>query len=170
MAYHRARGEIKLALAQRMLFFTSLSNKELQKSPGGSYGSQMRNYSIAVVIPAYNAELYICDALDSIMLQSRRPEQIIIVDDGSTDHTLERIHNWQRQYNGELCLLQQSHSGVSAARNTGIQHTTADLIAFLDADDLFLSHHLEQLERAFKNHPDLSWPSGILSILIRNRF
>src|SRR5262245_23022058 len=115
----------------------------------------MRNLSVAVIIPVYNTELYICDALDSIIQQSRRPEQIIVVDDGSTDHTIERIHNWQRQYNGELCLLQQSHRGVSASRNTGIQHTSADLIAFLDADDLFLSRHLEQLEHAFKNHPDL---------------
>src|SRR5262249_25155532 len=63
--------------------------------------------------------------------------------------------HWQRQYTGELCLLQQNRRGVSAARNTGIHQTTADLIAFLDADDLWLAEHLAQLERAFTHHPEI---------------
>jgi len=115
----------------------------------------MTNYSIAVVIPAYNAQAYIGEALDSVSTQSRRPEQIIIVDDGSSDDTAERIREWERQYNGELHLLQQSNQGVSAARNTGIRYAKTDLVALLDADDVFLPHHLEQLERAFKNHPQI---------------
>lgn len=115
----------------------------------------MKDYGIAVIIPAYNAQLYICEALDSVAIQSRRPEQIIIVDDGSSDDTAERIREWGRQYSGELHLLQQSNQGVSAARNTGIRYATTDLVALLDADDLFLPHHLGQLERAFKNHPDI---------------
>ena len=116
----------------------------------------MKACSIAVVIPTYNAEPFICDALDSVARQTRRPEQIIIVDDGSSDRTLERIHDWARGYSGELHALQESHRGVSAARNRGIQFANTELIAFLDADDLALPHHLEQLERAFQNHPDLT--------------
>jgi glycosyltransferase involved in cell wall biosynthesis len=115
----------------------------------------MRNNSIAVVIPAYNTELHICEALDSVAAQTRLPEQIIVVDDGSSDGTAERVLTWRREYPGELSLLQQSNRGVSAARNTGVRHAKAGLIAFLDADDLLLPHHLAWLELAFQRHPEL---------------
>ncbi len=115
----------------------------------------MRNYSIAVVIPAYNRELYICEALDSVIAQTRLPEQIVVVDDGSSDDTTEVVLQWKHKYPGELNLLHQSNRGVSAARNTGIRHSTADLIAFLDADDLLSTHHLARLEVAFKYYPEL---------------
>jgi len=115
----------------------------------------MKNYTIAVVIPAYNAELYICEALDSVIGQSRPPEQIIVVDDGSIDDTVARVRSWQRENFPGLVLRQQSNRGVSAARNTALRHAEADLVAFLDSDDLWLPHHLEQLEIAFKHHPEL---------------
>ena len=115
----------------------------------------MRDYSIAVVIPAYNAELYIGDALDNVIAQTRLPEQIIVVDDGSIDRTAERVLSWKRENFPGLILRQQNNRGVSAARNTGACHAKADLIAFLDADDLFLPHHLARLELAFKRHPEL---------------
>jgi glycosyltransferase involved in cell wall biosynthesis len=115
----------------------------------------MKNYSIAVVIAVYNAEVHICEALDSVAAQTRLPEEIIVVNDGSSDRTAERVLKWKREYPGELNLVQQSNTGVSAARNTGVRHAKADLIAFLDADDLLLPHHLARLELAFKRHPEL---------------
>jgi len=115
----------------------------------------MKDYTIAVVIPAYNAESYICEALDSVIGQSRLPEQIIVVDDGSIDHTSARVLSWQRENFPGLILRRQSNRGVSAARNAGLRHAKADLIAFLDSDDRFLPHHLEQLEIGFKRHPEL---------------
>ena len=113
----------------------------------------MNSLSIAVVIPAYNAEAYICEALDSVAAQSRLPEQIIVIDDGSIDRTADCIRCW-KQESIPLHLLQQPNRGVSAARNAGIRYANTDLIATLDADDQFLPHHLEQLERAFKRHPE----------------
>jgi glycosyltransferase involved in cell wall biosynthesis len=115
----------------------------------------MKDYTIAVIIPAYNAESYICEALDSVVGQRRLPEQIIVVDDGSVDHTAARVLSWQRENFPGLILRQQSNRGVSAARNTGLRHAEADLIVFLDADDLLLPHHLERLEIAFKRHREL---------------
>ena len=115
----------------------------------------MKDYTIAVVIPAYNAESYICEALDSVVGQRRLPEQIIVVDDGSVDRTVARVLGWRDENFPGLILRQQSNSGVSAARNTGLRYAEADLIAFLDSDDLLLPHHLEQLEIAFKQHPEL---------------
>lgn len=116
----------------------------------------MNPYSIAVVIPAYNAELFIGEALDSIAAQTRPPEQIVVVDDGSSDHTVERVRKWGQRYDGELHVLQQNNRGVSAARNAGIRYAKTDLIALLDADDLYFPFHLKLLERGFSNAPHIS--------------
>lgn len=115
----------------------------------------MNSYSIAVVIPAYNAELYIGEALDSVAAQTRPPDQIVVVDDGSKDGTVERVRKWSQQYAGELHVLQQNNRGVSAARNAGIRYAKTDLIALLDADDLYFPFQLKLLERGFSNVPHI---------------
>jgi glycosyltransferase involved in cell wall biosynthesis len=134
---------------------STIAIKCVAKSCRRNDSSQMNDYTIAVVIPAYNAERYICEALDSVVGQRRLPEQIIVVDDGSVDHTAARVLSWRRDNFPGLILRQQSNRGVSTARNTGLRHVEADLIAFLDSDDLWLPHHLERLETAFKRHPEL---------------
>ena len=111
--------------------------------------------SITVIIPAYNAEVYICEALESVIAQTRPPEQIIVVNDGSNDRTADLIYEWKQNNAVPLQLLCQKNQGVSAARNAGIRSAEGDLIAFLDADDLFLSNHLELLEQAFRRHPHI---------------
>lgn len=113
------------------------------------------SHSIAVVIPAYNAASYVCEALESVVAQSRLPEQIIVVDDGSTDRTAELVSAWGRKHLQALRLLRQTNQGVSAARNAGIRCAETDLVAFLDADDLFLPNHLERLERGFERLPHI---------------
>lgn len=113
------------------------------------------NHSISVIIPAYNAEAYICQTLASVAAQSRPPEQIIIVDDGSNDRTVDLITQWRHNHTNTLQLLRQKNQGVSAARNAGIHSAQGDLVAFLDADDLFLPNHLERLEQGFKRHPHI---------------
>ena len=112
----------------------------------------MKRHTIAAVIPVYNAEAYIDETLNSVAKQFRSPEQIVVINDGSTDQTMERILDWDRQRGPRLTIIEQSNKGVSTARNRGIEHCQADLIAFLDADDLWLPPHLEQLARAFENH------------------
>ncbi len=111
--------------------------------------------SIAVIIPAYNAQAYICEALGSVAGQTRPPEEIIVVDDGSTDQTADVVREWVARERVDVQLLHQENRGASAARNTAIRHAKTDLIAPLDADDLFLPHHLWLLEGAFKRHSDL---------------
>ena len=112
----------------------------------------MKRHTIAAVIPVYNAEAYIDETLNSVATQFRSPEQIVVINDGSTDQTMERILDWDRRRGSRLTIIEQSNKGVSAARNRGIEHCQADLIAFLDADDLWLPPHLEQLARAFEHH------------------
>src|SRR5215831_1015297 len=128
----------------------------------------MKKHRIAVVVPVYNAELYVCDALDSVVAQSRPPDQLIIIDDGSSDGSLKNIRTWASQYRREIHVLQQNNHGVAAARNRGIRHTEAQLIAFLDADDLFLPDHLQLLEGAYANHPDLAVAFGDASYFDAN--
>jgi glycosyltransferase involved in cell wall biosynthesis len=113
------------------------------------------NPGLAVVIPARNAAITIREALDSVAAQTRPPDQIVIVDDGSSDRTVPLVHEWSRRRDVPLQVVQQLPRGVAAARNTALRYVHAELVALLDADDLMLPHHLEQAERAFELVPEL---------------
>lgn len=110
---------------------------------------------IAVVIPAYNEEAHIIGALKSIKAQTRCPDEIIVVDDGSSDDTAALAQQWlMESATDNWKVLSGGNQGQGAARNKGICNTRADLIALLDADDRWLPHHLETLERGLDAHPD----------------
>ena len=105
---------------------------------------------ISVVIPTYNRIALVERAIDSVLRQSIKPFDIIVVDDGSDDGTSEMIQKKYRSIN----LIQQQNSGVSAARNNGIKHAKGDWIALLDSDDEWTEKKLEnQVNRLIKN-PD----------------
>lgn len=105
---------------------------------------------ISVVIPTYNRIALVERAIDSVLMQSIKPFDIIVVDDGSDDGTSEMIQKKYRSIN----LVQQQNSGVSAARNNGIKHAKGDWIALLDSDDEWTEKKLEnQVNRLIKN-PD----------------
>lgn len=110
---------------------------------------------ISVVMPAYNSSRFIEAALDSVVAQTFVPREIIVIDDGSTDNTVERVRRWQTETKLSVTLLQQANQGVSAARNHGIRSATSDWIALLDSDDIWLSEHLKQLGGAVHSYPDL---------------
>ncbi len=92
------------------------------------------NSSISIIIPAYNAAKFICQAIDSVFRQTLQPLEIIVIDDASTDQTAQLIEKYQ----APIRLLKQKKSGVSAARNYGIREAIGEFIAFLDADDVFI--------------------------------
>lgn len=111
--------------------------------------------TVSVIIPAYNSAAFIRETLDSVAYQSRLPDEVIIVDDGSSDDTYQVITEWKSNHkNITVKILQQNNQGVSAARNLGINTASKDLIAFLDSDDLWLSDHLETLIKSFELVPD----------------
>lgn len=108
---------------------------------------------ISVVIPAYNCQLYIKRAIESVLSQTRPADEVIVVDDGSTDGTAEVVG----AYGSKVILLQQENAGVSAARNAGIRAASGDWIAFLDADDEWLPDKLDAQDNLFAHHPQLKW-------------
>ena len=93
----------------------------------------MSSPSISVIIPTYNRAHCIKDAIESVLNQSFKDFELIVVDDGSTDGTEETI----RTYRNCLTLIRQQNSGVSAARNQGIRAARGEWVAFLDSDDLW---------------------------------
>jgi glycosyltransferase involved in cell wall biosynthesis len=95
---------------------------------------------ISVVIPAYNRENTIEKCLNSVINQSYAPYEIIVVDDGSTDHTIKKI---EEMHCDKIRILKQNHKGAQAARNCGIVEARGDYIAFLDSDDEWLLNKLE---------------------------
>jgi glycosyltransferase involved in cell wall biosynthesis len=109
--------------------------------------------SICVLIPAYNARPFLREALDSVLTQTRPPEQIIVIDDGSTDGTADVALAWQAERRRPITLIRQSNGGQSAARNAGLRVARTDLVALLDADDLYLPDHLQRLEQGFREAP-----------------
>lgn len=103
------------------------------------------------MIPAHNAAPFIESALDGVHAQAQPADEIIVVDDGSVDGTAERVEEWARRRGREIRIVRQANGGASAARNAGIRAARGDLVALLDADDLWLPHHLGTLVPAFEN-------------------
>ena len=108
---------------------------------------------ISVVIPAFNAERHIGRAVRSVLAQTRAADEIIVVDDGSTDGTAEAV----RSFGETVRLIQQPNAGASVARNTGIEAAAGEWIAFLDADDEWLPEKLDAQQSLHQQYPDLKW-------------
>jgi glycosyltransferase involved in cell wall biosynthesis len=97
---------------------------------------------VSIIIPAYNCQRYIAETLESVLNQTFSNFEVIVVDDGSTDHQREVIENFVLK-DGRVKCLAQINSGVSAARNNGYLISTGKYVAFLDSDDVWLSNNLE---------------------------
>lgn len=104
----------------------------------------------SVVIPLYNKEHYIEKTLHSVLKQTLQNFEIIIVDDGSTDKSLEVA---KKVVSEKIKIIKQSNQGVSVARNTGIYHASGQYIAFLDADDEWRENYLETIEGLIEKYP-----------------
>ena len=117
---------------------------------------QVVPYSISVVIPAYNAEQYVGRAIESVLKQTRPAEEVIVVDDGSTDGTAAAVE----AYAPKVRLITQANEGASGARNTGIKAAQSEWIAFLDADDQWLPEKLKVQMAHLRRNSDLVWTHG----------
>ena len=110
--------------------------------------------TFSVIIPVYNGAATICRAIDSVLAQSYTPQEIIVVDDASTDNTVELLQN---KYAGEIQLIQKlTNQGSSATRNKGMDAATGDYIAFLDADDIWHKDKLMLLNTVLNAQPAIT--------------
>lgn len=105
---------------------------------------------VSVVIPVYNRANIVSKAIDSVVNQTVKPFEIIVVDDGSSDNLSSLIKNNYKN----IKYFYQSNKGVSAARNLGINNATGDFIAFLDSDDEWKKEKLEKHIEFIKKHPE----------------
>ncbi|HLV01181.1 MAG TPA: glycosyltransferase, partial [Acidobacteriota bacterium] len=96
--------------------------------------------TVSVIIPCFNSARFVAEAVNSVLKQTRPPDEIIVVDDGSTDDTADVLN----RFKGQISYIRQENRGPSTARNTGIQAATGELICFLDADDIWLPEKLER--------------------------
>jgi glycosyltransferase involved in cell wall biosynthesis len=104
---------------------------------------------VSVIIPSYNSAKYLTDAVDSVLSQTFRDFEVLIVDDGSTDNTEGVIS----RYGEPVRYIRQRNSGVAAARNRGIQESCGQYVAFLDADDTWRPEKLEMQVKALREKP-----------------
>lgn len=89
--------------------------------------------AVDVIVPCYNTERYLGEALESILMQVPAPTEVIVVDDGSEDASPAVVE----RFRGSVRLLRQPHRGAGAARNLGVAQSRGDVVAFLDADDVW---------------------------------
>lgn len=108
----------------------------------------------SIIIPLYNKEAYVVKTLQSVLQQTYKDFEVILVDDGSTDNSVAVIQPYLED--PRFRLISQANQGVSAARNKGIDHAQFALIAFLDADDLWHPQYLEEHRRAWESLEDVA--------------
>ena len=108
---------------------------------------------ISVVIPLYNKEKQIANTLHSVLRQTFQNFEIVVVDDGSTDNSVQEV---EKVNDIRIRIVHQKNAGVSAARNKGIEEARYDLIAFLDADDKWDQEYLQTQYGLYEKYSDCS--------------
>lgn len=114
---------------------------------------------VSVIMPAYNARLYIAEAMRSVLDQDYPNIELIVIDDGSTDGSAECAET----FGAVVKVVRQANSGVAAARNRGLAEARGELIAFIDADDLWLPGKLSAQVEYLRQHPETAVVYGIFS-------
>ncbi len=118
--------------------------------------TKFEQFSVSVVVPVHNGEAFLREAIQSIQRQDWGAAEIVVVDDGSTDRTADIVTG----FGDTVRYVQQPNLGAAAARNRGIKMATGSVIAFLDADDLWLEHTLSLQLQMLQADPSLQMVRG----------
>ena len=105
---------------------------------------------ISVIIPSFNCEAYIAETINSVLNQTVKVHELIVLDDGSTDKSLEVL----KTFGDKIILIPQDNKGVCQTLNSGIRQSTGDYVAFLDSDDLWALDKIENQINDVKNNPE----------------
>jgi glycosyltransferase involved in cell wall biosynthesis len=108
-----------------------------------------KNQLVSIIIPTYNRAWSIKESIDSVLSQDFNDFELIVIDDGSTDHTLGILNS----YGKDILVIHQRNQGVSSARNRGLMEASGSFIAFLDSDDLWLPRKLSIQVDFFHSNP-----------------
>lgn len=109
--------------------------------------------SISVIIPTYNQDQFLSEAINSVLTQTHPAEEIIVVNDGSTDRTAQVLSDYKRVAN--LSIIHQKNQGLSAARNSAISQAKGSYIALLDSDDVMEANRLEVQWKYLQKHHNI---------------
>jgi len=99
--------------------------------------------TVSVVVTAYNEERYISRCIESVVVQTVLPLEIIVVDDGSVDGTLGILNDYMRRFPGLVRVISKDNGGISSARNEGLRHACGEYVCFVDADDVIDDGYIE---------------------------
>jgi glycosyltransferase involved in cell wall biosynthesis len=109
----------------------------------------------SLVMPSYNVERYIADALDSALAQTYRPLEIVVIDDGSTDGTADVVAGYREH--PEVVYVRQENRGLAGARNRGVAESHGKYVGLLDADDIWMPTKVEKCVALLEAQPDVGW-------------
>jgi glycosyltransferase involved in cell wall biosynthesis len=112
---------------------------------------------VSIILPTYNRVGYLPDALQSIAAQDWPDWELVVIDDGSTDHTRTFIETQTLVPSHAVRYVFQANQGAYGARNTGLDHAEGDLVAFFDSDDLWHPRYLSRLAGALQSAPGVDW-------------
>jgi glycosyltransferase involved in cell wall biosynthesis len=112
---------------------------------------------VSIVMPAYNAEAYIAEAVRSVLEQSHTNWELVIVDDGSTDGTAVILNTF---HDPRIHVLHQMNKGIGSARNLALDHVKGTLLAFLDADDILPANSLMARVKLLQDHAEVAVADG----------
>jgi glycosyltransferase involved in cell wall biosynthesis len=136
-----------------------VTQKEMMKSIKASLQRTKSVDKVSVIVPVYNGDKYLREALDSVLNQSVRPFEVLVIDDGSTDTTAEIA----RQYGERIHYIRRNNGGAAAARNDGVKSAVGNYIAFLDADDYWDKQKLALQLREIKKPGAANMIFGMVS-------
>lgn len=112
---------------------------------------------VSVIIPCYNGERFIDRAISSVYSQDYNNIELIVVDDGSTDHSKEKIINWKKRFDDKgfsLVYIYQENAGLGGAIDTGLKNVTGEYLLLLDADDEYLPGAISTRVEYLREHPE----------------
>lgn len=121
--------------------------------------------TVDVIIPAFNAAKYLPFALESVYAQSFADWHILLIDDGSTDNTSEIVAPFLERFGSKISYIKQSNHGLPAARNAAIRASTAEFLALLDADDVWLHCRLSESLKILAERPQAGLAYGLVTCI-----
>ncbi len=109
---------------------------------------------VSVLINNYNYQQYVLDAIDSALNQSVQPDEVIIVDDGSTDQSAQTLREKFQDHDRVKLILKEKNEGHLSCFNVGFQASSGDIVFFLDADDMYKPNYIEEALKFYTTHPE----------------